>query len=107
MKKPTIIIKVQQICPSLLKEIVAGLEEEGVLYEIIYETKGRDVRELAREGAQQSALGVGIGINQEEAVLQVDKMKTTPLFIATKGYRIFGQNAARYVKGKYFLVEEG
>ncbi len=61
VKKPSIFIYTEEPNPEVQKEICAGIEEEGVFYEIHKEMKS-DVRKLAYRAAQDSILGSGVGI---------------------------------------------
>ena len=56
-KKPTIVIYTHRADESLLKEVCAGIEEEGVLYEIAPHTGGA-ADELSLAACDTSMLGV-------------------------------------------------
>jgi len=116
-----------------LKEICAGLEEEGVLYAIFsghpdttddLTSKASDAtkasiqtyhaidianaRILAHNAANHSRLHVGIGINGKSAAMQMRNCPADkPVFqIETdnpREYRNLGTNAARAVKGVMFI----
>lgn len=60
VRKPTVIIYTRDPDEDFLREICAGIEEEGVLYEI--HSRDADMDELAFEAAKDSMLGSGIGI---------------------------------------------
>lgn len=99
MIRPEIIIKAYYPDHKALKEILAGIEEESVLYKVIHENAPEAETTLGHIASEMSQLGVGIGMNANNAALYIQKIKNTPLFTTTKEYRTIGQNAARYVKG--------
>jgi len=108
--KPSITIYEANANPVALSEICAGLEEEGMLYEVI-KTSNYGVKTLAHNAANHSSLRVGIGINQESAALQIKNLPTDkPIFTIEIGSyqaypccRSLGTNAARAVKGNKFV----
>ncbi len=99
MIRPEIIIKVYQPSDKVLKEILTGIEEEGILYKVITEVMPQAETILGQTASGISQLEVGIGIWGERTVLYIKKIKDKPLFITTTKHRALGQNAARYVKG--------
>lgn len=104
MKKPCIVIKCgTNYSECHLKEIVAGIEEEGVLYTTIDVEENSDPIDLAVKAANMSPVEVGIGLQNNTAVLTVVKLNNRPLFYTDEKYRVIGQNAARYVKGRPFI----
>lgn len=104
--RPAIYIYTKNAIPQLLKEIIAGIEEEGVLYHIeISSYNFLNVKALAYEAAQSSSLGVGIGIIETTAVLQLEKLSIeNPIFVLNNKseFRTLGTNAARLVKRQPF-----
>lgn len=101
--KPVIVILTNNPSGEVLKEILAGIEEEGVLYEVTSNTKGSS-EEIAVEAAEMSALGVGVGIIQDSVSVQVRNMATDNILFKAassnrQDIRNIGANAARYVKG--------
>lgn len=72
VNKPTIIIYTQEADEDLLREICAGIEEEGVLYEIRPREGGLD--QLAYEAARESMLGSGIGITGQRIAMQMERL---------------------------------
>lgn len=99
MVRPEIIIKASHPDPDALKEICAGIEEEGVLYSVIHEQSSESEMILGSMASYMSQLEVGIGIRAQSVALYIKKIKHQPLFTTTTQYRSLGQNAARYVKG--------
>ncbi|MCL2572409.1 MAG: glycerol dehydratase reactivase beta/small subunit family protein [Defluviitaleaceae bacterium] len=89
--------------PEALKEICAGLEEEGILYSIFSKTSA-DVKTLAFDAANHSKLRVGIGIAVSTAALQIRNCPIDkPVFLIDSDYRALGTNAGRAVKGGVFV----
>lgn len=99
MIRPEIIIRIVHADEKALKAILAGIEEEGVLYKVMDEQASQSVFALGDGAAKMSQIEVGIGLNEKEAALFIQKIKNTPLFTTTVKHRELGQNAARYVKG--------
>lgn len=90
------------------KDLLYGIEEEGLPF--LLETKeGSDAVDLAYAAAQDSVLGVGIGLDGNgNACLHFQKLKPKkPLFELTSysGFqlRVLGTNAARLVKRMPFV----
>lgn len=101
-KKPSIFIYVQNPHTSTLKEICAGIEEEGVFYEIL-EVAALSVDELAWKAANDSMTGSGIGVVGSQAVLQLRGMSKGHNVAVIqkqdlKQSRQLGTNSARAVK---------
>lgn len=100
--RPVIKILVTSGSESFLKEVLAGIEEESVLYEV--ETRDGGARELATIAASLSLLETGIGIDEEFTCITICKLpKNEPLQIYScldnDKLRLAGCNAARIVKG--------
>lgn len=102
IRKPTILIYTAQPDCDFLKEICAGIEEEGLLYEVVAkETK--DIDSLAWQAANDSMLGSGIGACGQKIALQ---MQSVPKGKNVQYYnmptyeqcRILGANSARAIK---------
>lgn len=102
--KPTIIIKAYDPDPMALKEILAGIEEEGILYTLVQESDNLDCYTLAKASAHLSKVEVGIGLNKDLAALYVYKTQDILLFDTNTDYRLIGQNGSRYVKGNPFIT---
>lgn len=102
MIKPMIVISVYKCEKTVLDELLAGIEEEGVLYEVRESQVRQEAMVLAREAAEISQLEVGIGVREDRAYLTISKLAGKPLLQTQTSYRELGQNAARYVKGNSF-----
>lgn len=109
LNKPSIIICTYPHtgCEAKLREIQAGVEEEGVPCSLV-SSVAADAVHLAYKGAHASPLGVGIGIGPDSLCVHYQKLpENQPLFVLTgEGsqamWRNFGYNAARLVKGLPF-----
>jgi len=106
-RKPLVCIFENDAKPELLKEVCAGLEEEGVLFGVFAQSEA-DVKTLAYNAAAQSLLNVGIGITMSGAVMQMKNFSIDkPIFNISgetgRDYRTLGANAARAVKGGVFV----
>ena len=104
--KPTIVVCTRQADEALLRELAAGMEEEGVLYELSEETDG-DAVTLADGAAERSALGCGIGVYRREAAMQLRGVPAgKPVFRlqnpAPAQCRTLGINSARAIQKKPF-----
>ncbi|WP_188400143.1 glycerol dehydratase reactivase beta/small subunit family protein [Sporomusa sp. GT1] len=90
-----------------LRELQAGMEEEGVPC-LLADAVAADAVALAYKGAQVSPLGVGIGISPDSLCVHYQKLpERQPLFVLAGAgsqaeWRTFGYNAARLVKGLPF-----
>lgn len=102
VNKPSILIYTVEPDEMVMKEVCAGIEEEGVLYEIVSKPQ-KDLDSLSFESANESMLGSGVGIYKRAIALQLRAVK--------KGNNVFkfenptrnqcrslGANAARAVK---------
>jgi hypothetical protein len=100
--KPTILIYAIEPEQDLLREICAGIEEEGVLFELV-EKEAMDFDDLCFDSANDSILGSGIGILHSQAALHLRLLpKGKQLFSMINPTlpqaRSLGANAARAVK---------
>lgn len=92
------------LCEQKVREITAGMEEEGIPYLLVDSKQGTAV-ELAYQGACESQLAVGVGISAEQLCIHYAKLPwDQPLFTLNGPgqaveWRCFGYNAARLVKG--------
>jgi len=94
---------------DVLREIAAGIEEEGLRYRFIKVYDTSDVAFIALTAAKLSGSGIGIGIQSKGTTVihQKDLFPLTNLelfsqapLITTDLYRKIGKNAARYAKGQ-------
>lgn len=101
VQKPAILIYSSNPDQDYLREVCAGIEEEGVLYEVCQREECLD--ELAYLAAAESMLGVGIGIDGERIAMQMSRLPKgrnvfeldTPRFWQCRN---LGTNSARAVK---------
>lgn len=101
VQKPAILIYRRNPDQDYLREVCAGIEEEGVLYEVRQREECLD--ELAYLAAAESMLGVGIGIDGERIAMQMSRLPKgrnvfeldTPRFWQCRN---LGANSARAVK---------
>ena len=107
-KKPTIVIYSHMADEASLREICAGIEEEGVLYEIILRNPGTATA-LSADACEASMLGVGIGICGTSVSLHIKGMNVRQGFDEKTALlshehpdavtaRALGTNAARIIK---------
>ena len=84
---------------KVLREIIAGIEEEGLKWRIIKVYHTSDVSFIAHVAAEYS--GSGIGIHQKDLpnLSNLELFSQTPL-IDLDTYRKIGKNAAKYAKGE-------
>lgn len=97
---------------EVCKEVMAGIEEEGMIPRIVRVTKTSDVAFIGKEAAVLSGSGIGIGIQSKGTALIHQKnlypLSNLELFpqaplLTLKAYRNIGKNAAMYAKG--FMVK--
>lgn len=94
---------------DLIKEVAAGIEEEGMKPRFIRVKNTSDVAFIALTAAKLSGSGIGIGIQSKGTTVihQKDLFPLTNLelfpqapLISLDIYRKIGKNAARYAKGQ-------
>lgn len=93
----------------VIKEICAGIEEEGLSYRFIRVFRTADVGFIAHEAAKLSGSGIGIGI-QSRGTTVIHQKDLPPLsnlelfsqapLIDLDTFRAIGKNAAKYAKGE-------
>jgi propanediol dehydratase medium subunit len=93
---------------AVLRELMAGIEEEGVKARVVRIWHTSDVAFAAHTGAKLSGSGIGIGI-QSRGTTVIHQRDLFPLqnlelfpqapVIDLETYRAIGRNAARYAKG--------
>lgn len=94
---------------EVLREMAAGIEEEGLKPRFIRVADISDVSFIARKAATYSGSGIGIGI-QSKGTTVIHQKDLFPLsnlelfpqapLITLEIYRKIGKNAARYAKGQ-------
>lgn len=92
---------------EIIKEIVAGIEEEGLSVRILKVYKTADVAFIGKEAAILSGSGIGIGLQSKGTTIihqrdlyplsNLELFSQAPL-IDLKTYRSIGKNAAKYAK---------
>ena len=94
---------------EVLKNVRAGIEEEGMVSRVVKVLDTSDVAFMALESAKLSGSGIGIGIQSKGTTVihQKDLYPLTNLelfpqapLITLDMYRKIGRNAAKYVKGE-------
>ncbi len=101
-KKPTILIYTVRPDAALLRELCAGMEEEGVLYELVPATVG-ELSVLARAASLSSTLGTGLALCERSAALYTrGAPDSVPVLLRENMTedvaRALGQSAARLIK---------
>lgn len=86
VNKPTIIIYCKEPDEDLLRQVCAGIEEEGVLYQVL--SHEGDLDTLAFEAAKESMLGSGIGMTGSRLAMQMQRLP--------KGKNVFELNAPAF-----------
>ena len=86
VNKPAIIIYVQKPDEDLLREVCAGIEEEGVLFQV--QTHEGDLDALAYDAANESMLGAGIGMTGVRLAMQMQRLP--------RGKNVFELNAPAF-----------
>ena len=94
---------------EVLREVTAGIEEEGLKARLIRVNKTADVGFIAHEAAKLSGSGIGIGIISRGTTVihQKDLMPLQNLelfpqspLVERETFRAIGRNAAKYAKGE-------
>ncbi len=93
---------------AVLREIMAGVEEEGVKARVVRVWHTSDAAFVSHAGAKLSGSGIGVGI-QSRGTTVIHQRDLYPLqnlelfpqapVIDLETYRAIGRNAARYAKG--------
>ena len=94
---------------DVLKNVKAGIEEEGMVPRVVKILDTTDVCFMALEAAKLSGSGIGVGI-QSKGTTVIHQRDLYPLsnlelfpqapLMTLETYRQIGQNAAKYVKGE-------
>ena len=112
VSKPTILLyATQHISADILKSVLYGIEEEGL--PVVIEFHSGTHMTLADLASRNSALSVGIGVDDEAIVLTYKNIPAHQFIYRLTGYaqypdslRTLGVNAARLVKGNPFVSDE-
>ncbi|SHJ73374.1 propanediol dehydratase medium subunit [Geosporobacter subterraneus DSM 17957] len=94
---------------KVLREIIAGIEEEGLKARVVRITRTSDVAFVSHDAAKLSGSGIGIGV-QSKGTTVIHQKDLFPLgnlelfsqapLIDEETYRAIGKNAAKYAKGE-------
>lgn len=102
--KPCINVITDSVDNILLKNVLAGIEEEELPYEI-FNLNNKDLVSTTHKASQQSKLGVAVGFSNNRVIVHYSKLKENNAIIDTslKDYEInkarkIGNNAARLYK---------
>lgn len=94
---------------EVLREMMAGVEEEGLKPRLVKVNRTADVSFIAHEAAKLSGSGIGIGIlargttvihQKDLAPLQNLELFSQSPLIELESFRSIGRNAAKYAKGE-------
>jgi len=92
----------------VLREIIAGIEEEGCVARVVRVERTSDVGFISNYAAKLSGSGIGIGVQSKGTTVITQKdlnpltnLELFPLapLITEDRYRAIGRNAAKYAKG--------
>ena len=93
---------------AVLREVMAGIEEQGVKARVVRVWRTSDVAFVAHDGAKLSGSGIAIGIQSRGTTVihqrDLQPLQNIELFpqapvIDLETYRAIGRNAAMYAKG--------
>ncbi|WP_186430577.1 propanediol/glycerol family dehydratase medium subunit [Clostridium sp. BSD9I1] len=94
---------------DVLREVMAGVEEEGITPRVIRVLRTSDVAFMSHDAAKISGSGIGIGIQSKgttvihqkdlEPLNNLELFSQAPL-IDRETFRAIGKNAAKYAKGE-------
>ncbi|SKC91828.1 propanediol/glycerol family dehydratase medium subunit [Maledivibacter halophilus] len=94
---------------KVLRELIAGIEEEGLNARIVRVKRTSDVSFIGLDAAKLSGSGIGIGLQSKGTIIihQKDLFPLTNLELFPQApvinldiYRAIGKNAAKYAKGE-------
>ena len=111
MKKPAIYVRTSQSESTILKQILYGMEEEGIPFDL-KEMQSSDVIYEAHLASMESPLLVGVACLFDQVIVHYRNLpRDAPIFnesrLASKDnefLRALGANAARLVKGIPFKI---
>ncbi|CAM3564537.1 propanediol/glycerol family dehydratase medium subunit [Parendozoicomonas haliclonae] len=94
---------------DVLRELMAGIEEEGLVARVVRVLRSSDVSIAGNDVAKLSGSGIGIGI-QSKGTTVIHQKDLAPLtnlelfsqapLLQLEHYRMIGKNAAKYAKGE-------
>jgi len=94
---------------DVLRELIAGVEEEGLKARIVKVYKTSDVSVIANSSAKLSGSGIAVGL-QSKGTAVIHQKDLTPLnnlelfpqapLVDLETFRAIGKNAAKYAKGE-------
>lgn len=94
---------------KVLKEVIAGIEEEGLKARVVKMYGTSDVSFISNQAAKLSGSGIGIGIQSKGTAVihqaNLDSLNNLELFpqaplIDLETFRAIGKNAAKYAKNE-------
>jgi propanediol dehydratase medium subunit len=94
---------------QVLRELMAGIEEEGLRPRVIRVQQSSDVAAIALIGAKLSGSGIAVGLQSKGTMIihqkdlaQLSNLELFPQapLIDLATYRAIGKNAAKYAKGE-------
>lgn len=111
IKRPSIFIYTHEADPAVVKDICAGIEEEGIFYDIT-EMPDECMEKLAYKAARDSMLGSGVGVYGTAVCLKMrglEKGRNIESYLSpTRAQcRNVGSNSARAIKKLPFKEEYG
>ncbi len=93
---------------AVLREIMSGIEEEGLKARVVRVRRTSDLAFVGHDGAKLSGSGIAIGIQSRGTILihqrDLVPLQNLELFpqapvVDLETYRAIGRNAARYARG--------
>jgi len=94
---------------EVLREVMSGIEEEGLKPRLVRVNRTADVGFVAHEAAKLSGSGIGVGIiargttvihQKDLAPLQNLELFSQSPLVELETFRAIGRNAAKYAKGE-------
>ncbi len=94
---------------DVLRQVIAGIEEEGLKARVVRVLRTSDVAFIAHDAAKISGSGVGIGIQSkgttvihQKDLLPLNNLELFPQapLLDLDTFRAIGKNAAKYAKGE-------
>jgi len=94
---------------DVLREVIAGIEEEGLKARVIRVLRTSDVAFMSHDAAKLSGSGIGIGIQSkgttvihQKDLLPLNNLELFPQapLLTQETFRAIGKNAAKYAKGE-------